>query len=436
MKISIENFKSIRQVCEFEIKPMTILSGVNSSGKSSLIQFILLLKQTLADSSTSNVLSIDSHSFKIQTYGQNADNLISFQLSLNKSEIEIPTNFAGAQSVLIELSYKLVENQVEIAKFSTKIYTDKDEAKWFIILNLKNDGNYNIKVSNPSIFVQEDVVEKEGSVDFVAMIPQIVTDEEGQKFPFKLDWVNNAVSKIFELIYYVGPVRQQPEESYQKNNASNYVGSKGEMTAQILKEHESKEVVYFPLNNKEQKNDTLLNVVNYWLCKEFGIGGKIFSEKGDEIYRIILEDDTGLKVNIKHVGYGISQVLPIIVQGLLMPENGILIIEQPEIHLHPKIQSLLYDFLYSLTLSNKKVIVETHSNHFVTRMRRRIAEDESSQMDDKINMTFIEYGLFRHLEFDDYGTMLHYYPKDFIEVPSEEMRAIIQAQSKKRRKNG
>ena len=138
---------------------------------------------------------------------------------------------------------------------------------------------------------------------------------------------------------------------------------------------------------------------------------------------------------MKEVGYGVSQVLPIIVQGLLMKE-GILIVEQPEIHLHPKLQSLLYDFLYSLTLTGKKVMVETHSSHFITRMRRRIAEDETNQMDDRINLTFIEEGVFRNLELDDYGTVLNYYPADFIEQPAKELDAIIKAQIKKRRKNG
>ena len=95
------------------------------------------------------------------------------------------------------------------------------------------------------------------------------------------------------------------------------------------------------------------------MCDVFGIAKDIYSKKIDDTCKILLEIANGLKVNIKHVGYGISQVLPIIVEGLVMSENGTLIIEQPEIHLHPKIQSQLFDFLYSLILQGKKVIVET-----------------------------------------------------------------------------
>ena len=117
-----------------------------------------------------------------------------------------------------------------------------------------------------------------------------------------------------------------------------------------------------------------------------------------------------------------------------MPNNGRLIIEPPEAHVHPKIQSRLFDFLFGLTLQSKKVIVETHSSEFITRMRRRIAEDESNNMHEIINLTFIEKDIFRTIELDDYGT-LNYFPEDFIEPSDTELRAIVKAQMNKRAKN-
>jgi predicted ATPase len=135
---------------------------------------------------------------------------------------------------------------------------------------------------------------------------------------------------------------------------------------------------------------------------------------------------------IRHVGFGISQVLPIIVEGLRMRKNGILILEQPEIHLHPKIQSMLFDFIYSLSLTGKKFIIETHSDHFITRMRRRVAEDNSN-LSEKINLVFIEERetehLFHKLNLDDMGTY-DYFPNDFVDQ-SEDYDAIILAQAKK-----
>jgi len=116
------------------------------------------------------------------------------------------------------------------------------------------------------------------------------------------------------------------------------------------------------------------------MCDVFEIGIDIYSKKVGDSYVIILKNTNGNETTIKHVGFGISQILPIIVEGLRMSNTGTLILEQPEIHLHPKLQSLLFDFLYSLTLSGKTIIIETHSDHLITRMRRRIAEEVENKM--------------------------------------------------------
>ena len=82
----------------------------------------------------------------------------------------------------------------------------------------------------------------------------------------------------------------------------------------------------------------------------------------------------------------------------------------------------------------KSVIILTHMSNFITRMRRRIAEDKSNEMDDCINLTFIENDNFRTLDIDDFG-ILDYYPEDFIEPSNSELRAIVKAQMSKRLEN-
>lgn len=80
--------------------------------------------------------------------------------------------------------------------------------------------------------------------------------------------------------------------------------------------------------------------------------------------------------NIVDVGFGVSQILPIITQGLNMQKEETFILEQPEIHLHPKMQMKMADFILSLALSEKNVIAETHSDHIINRLCRRIMENE------------------------------------------------------------
>lgn len=98
---------------------------------------------------------------------------------------------------------------------------------------------------------------------------------------------------------------------------------------------------------------------------------------------------------------------------------------------------MLFDFLYSLILQGKNVIIETHSDHFITRMRRRIAESKDSAHINNINLTFIEPNkgevYFEMIELDDMGTT-SYFPDDFIEQSNQEMKAIVKAQMKKRTK--
>ena len=92
--------------------------------------------------------------------------------------------------------------------------------------------------------------------------------------------------------------------------------------------------------------------------------------------------------NISDVGFGVSQSLPILVEGLSMRNKQTLLLEQPEIHLHPKMQMRIADFLLSLAMQDKQVIVETHSDHIVNRLVRRALEN--NEFHSKIQIYYID----------------------------------------------
>ena len=96
----------------------------------------------------------------------------------------------------------------------------------------------------------------------------------------------------------------------------------------------------------------------------------------------------GLSVNFADTGFGLSQVLPLIVQGLYDPADGLIIAEQPEIHLNPKLQGKLADLFVYMANSGKGVIVETHSEHLLLRLRRLIAEKKINT--ENVAIYFIE----------------------------------------------
>jgi predicted ATPase len=141
-------------------------------------------------------------------------------------------------------------------------------------------------------------------------------------------------------------------------------------------------------------------------------------------------------MDLTSVGVGVSQVLPIIVMALLAPEHSILIFEQPEVHLHPKIQSILGDFFLGIaTVCNKQCLVETHSEHLINRMRRRIAESEHTHLLNQLQIYFVEreqaISRFTPVEPNEYGAILKW-PQGFFDESEEESAKIMDAGLKKR----
>lgn len=472
MKISIENFKSIKKLHNFELKPMTILSGVNSSGKSSFIQLLLLLKQTVELDSSKKPLVLDGDYVRIRKFEDllskkdlNQKLKVSFEFSkpefnqLNTLKTVSIFNTFSDYKCIIEIEYDVnKKNESYISVFSTKFTFLEGKDHSIIFKSNPDEGTFSIDTDS-AIFDSALFFEKPPifSIQYSSLYPDkyesfrvqadkmgdhdIVNKEEFSKVVVNIEDIKAIVNTFLQNISYVAPTRLEPKDEYVFSKKRENVGSKGEYVAQVLEDNAKQEITFYSILEEEngiiyeKTTKVLIEVVKYWMCDIFEVATEIKTEKVNDIYKILLINKSGIETSIKHVGFGISQLLPIVVEGLIMPKNGTLIIEQPEIHLHPKIQSKLYDFLYGLTLIGKKVVVETHSSHFITRMRRRIAEDETNKMDDRINLTFIEDNIFKSIELDDYGT-LNYYPKDFIEPSNTELRAIVKAQTKKRRGDG
>lgn len=468
MKISIHHFKSIEILNDFELKPLTILSGVNSSGKSSFIQLLLLLKQTLELKSFTNQLATEGTYIRLSSfldiiYGKDRDNKLEIMLEFNKQELQVSSenylnifdHFDDYQChVLIGFCCK--DCVPFVCEFTVEYILPagiKNRQK----ISFQYDteiGKYSIN-SNTGIFGKEfnqleailtDKIVFNSFIPYLVEVPQYDDGMEKNvpvRITPRLEGITDAIDYFFSGISYIGPLRKEPEDFYVIRPFNMKMGSKGENVAQILEEEAERAIVNYRLKNKdgqdfyEREETSLIEAVRYWLCEEFKVSKDIVTEKKDDRYAIYLLKDERLKTSIKHVGFGISQVLPILVEGLRMGKGSTLILEQPEIHLHPRLQSQLFDFVYSLVLEGKKVIVETHSDHFINRMRRRIAEDCSNSMPKQVSITFIQEkhgkNYFDTLNLNEMGTF-DFYPLDFLEQYGKETKAIVYAQSQKRKK--
>lgn len=168
-----------------------------------------------------------------------------------------------------------------------------------------------------------------------------------------------GVEKMLRGIAYLGPLRSLPLRTYRlAAEAPADVGREGEYAPEIL------------YRNRE---GDLLGEVERWLV-ELGYGKLGFKESGDDYFQLFLEQRSGHQVNIAHSGFGLSQLLPILVQGITSEAGSTLIAQQPEIHLNPAQQCVVADFLIEASGDNRRVIIETHSEHVLLRLRRRVAE--------------------------------------------------------------
>jgi len=178
--------------------------------------------------------------------------------------------------------------------------------------------------------------------------------------------------RVLEEILYIGPLRNFPERYFMYSGVSSaYVGKSGNFVPDIL------------------VSDTeLLTKVNEQL-ERFDLGYELkLSSLSDETTAVqdlfalrLYDKSTGIHVGTTDVGFGFSQVLPVIAQCLISQQNMILI-EQPELHLHPRLQAELGDLFIDSALgdSENTLIIETHSEHLILRLLRRIRETAEGEL--------------------------------------------------------
>lgn len=265
--------------------------------------------------------------------------------------------------------------------------------------------------------------------------------------PGDLDFGAQYVSTFFQnYVKYLGPLRDEPKPVYPLAGGldPSDVGYKGEHTAAVLDVFKNTVVDSIDSNSFEIGNSTinrrrtpLLQAVLNWL--EFmGVVTSIKSQDmgklGHEL-RVATTDKTLLH-DLTHVGVGVSQVLPILVLSLLAPKGSTLIFEQPELHLHPRVQARLADFFVSLTMLGKQCIVETHSQNLITRLRYQAAirEDDSISKDVMIYFVEKEYreSKYRKIRINEFGAIPDW-PRGFFDENEDMAAGILRASILKKR---
>lgn len=430
--LSLENFKSFKNLDNLQIKPLTILLGRNSCGKSSIIQSLLLLKQTIEQNNDSD-LNVEGKYLKFSNLKD-----ISYGLpNINNATITYGFGIqSGEKFSNIKLEFKNKKNEESYVPSLTR----------FIHTNNTNEIDLK-KIKNSDLSGDlKDLLKKlkEKKVDFVTghskfetifknFMPKAIRLVANKDFILPLNFAyENLMIDEFEKdlrrIKYLSPLRASPERIYvHYSQSASEISENGANSAHVLWARRN-EMVY--LNNQE--NNLLVALGK---CIEIlGLGQEITSKKiSDMVYQIglKLKNSTGL-VSLADVGFGYSQVLPVILIGLLN-NNNLILIEQPEIHLHPSSAGKLADLFLAFIKDKKTFLIETHSQEFINKLRLRVIQDPS--LKELINIVFIDQDengtKIKQFEIDETG-MFPEWPKGFLDESENIAREILKARVKSR----
>ena len=176
-------------------------------------------------------------------------------------------------------------------------------------------------------------------------------------------------------IYYLPANRIGPEDAYLKNfDRVNFLGNKAEFIVDYLYKKRKLEVASSLI--VDSASVTLEYQVNCWLKKLFGIKNTILDLGLSNSLSVELSLDNGKPVRPYHMGSGVSFAIGVIISCLSAVPDDIVVIENPEIHLHPKAQSELTEFLCFVANAGIQIILETHSDHVFNGIRKAIVKKE------------------------------------------------------------
>jgi predicted ATPase len=256
---------------------------------------------------------------------------------------------------------------------------------------------------------------------------------EEQAFAFQ------GLHAFFEDMRYLGPLRDDPKPLYAMSGAIDptEIGSKGQYTAAVLDVNSHVEIEFIPPGEITASRARLSEAIRVWL-QHFGMADAIRTTDKPKLGYELLVRPTGIRgyVDLTNVGVGVSQVLPILVMALVSKPGSVLLFEQPELHLHPAVQSQLGDFFIALARSSRQCVVETHSEYLINRIRLRIAEAETANDLSALSIVhFVERpgaaSKFTPVVINEFGAIPEW-PRGFFDQSPNESEQILRAAMKKK----
>ena len=435
-QISMKNFKSWRDTGPVRMAPLTGFFGANSSGKSSLLQMLLLLKQT-AESNDRNLV------LKTGSLQEGYVNLGTAHEITFDSETKLSLGIVWEFDRVFPVVFAEGDEDVTLPEFEfeTKIHAEEQKVhvdslryqygeSFSAVLARKPNNHYAIRVlvrgneprrpqSRPRVYMKPvkcygfsyEALEYYRDVDYL------------QHLEFEFEW-------LFNQLFYLGPLREYPRRQYTwGGERPTNVGLKGELAVPAVLAGRGAKVYG---NRRKSKRNALEARIAQWLV-DLDLASSFKVEPvttGSSLFQVKMKrHQSSPEVLITDMGIGVSQVLPVLVLCYYVPEGSTIILEQPELHLHPSVQAGLADvFIDVIKNRNVQILLESHSEHLLRRLQRRIAEEAFEPDDAALYFCEMREGAskLRQLEIDMFGNM-HNWPDDFFGDLAGDMVAAFDA---------
>lgn len=362
--ITLKNFKCFKEETRIPTNQFNLLTGINGRGKSTALQPLLLFRQSLEVRHSAIELNLNGTCIDLGTF----DDIRNSEISLNE---------------FIQISYNILDSYGN--NFLLEYYSKGNPKDKMNLLIEKI--HLEIEDLNFDYFPEKEKKEKSpiliGGLVPISKSPMMLRKtNSGESYMLSIA----KLGRIFNKIHYLSADRLGPQEFHLKKTLSKFptVGVKGENVVNILLK-KGKELVNDVVYIQERKSSNIKNIskdlltqTGEWLNEIFD-GGNIQLEDTKSKIANLLFNTTGKEQN-KHnkpanIGFGFSYALPIIVSGLIAKEGEILIVENPEAHLHPRAQSRITKFLAKVSQCGVQVFIETHSDHVLNASRIAVLDD-------------------------------------------------------------
>lgn len=447
-KLRIQNFKAWKDTGEIRLAPLTVFFGTNSSGKSSLGHLLLALKQTATSTDRRRALHtgdetslIDLGTFVECLHRHDKTAALQF-------ELEWSTAIAVRDPLLSDTTFKGTALSLE-----TNLSTDAHEQPQVdrIAYELRSGADAVLRAS---------LSRNKSGAWALETKPYKLVHALGRKWPLddpdkfyrvserSLARYQNAdflaefaleVERNLGALSYLGPLRDHPHRNYTwSGNTPPDVGQKGELAiAAMLAAKAAGRKLNRGGKQRYQPFDEFIasELVSLGVIDSFRV-----QSAGGKNYEVKIKTHGGLtEVALPDVGFGVSQILPALVEAFYCQPGSTVWMEQPEIHLHPQVQAELADLFITAIRAKEngsprgtQLIIETHSEHFLRRLQRRIAEGEISNDDAALYFvtTSNEGACVDELEVDRYGNIMNW-PANFFGDEMGDLVARSEAQAKR-----